>query len=200
MQTRSQIHRKRKKPLYKKWWLWLVVVLAVMFVVGGIGSMSSDTDQTSSDVKIIQSKSKTGSIVGEAKYTIISIKQEHVKKDEDNYTDAEYNFSDIKNYPSKYYRTTLNYNLKNVGDKKFDLGYTTANIVDAHGQQYTDESNSNYGLDDNSGSKVAPGNKISAEFILLSKKPIDLKTYTIELSGQYLNGDTKVGTGGTVKF
>lgn len=96
-------------------------------------------------------KPKTLSTAGMVQYTITGITEEKVENDESNYSDAEYNFSGISDFPSEYYRTEISYTLKNVGSQSLDLSTYSATILDSNNVEYGRESNDDYGIDINSG-------------------------------------------------
>lgn len=144
-------------------------------------------------------ENKTSTVVGSVQYTITKITNKKIANKKNNYTDAEYNMSDIKSLPKSYYRATINYKLKNVGKKAFDLSYYQANVIDAKNNEFTSESSSEYGFDENSNGKVNPGMSTSGSFYLISDKPIDLSTLKINVSEQSTGSDT-LGAAGVVEF
>lgn len=45
----------KKKPWYKKWWIWLIIV----FVIGAIGSLNQDEERSSNDNKNKETQTKS---------------------------------------------------------------------------------------------------------------------------------------------
>lgn len=144
-------------------------------------------------------ENKVSTVVGSTQYTITKISNKRISNKKANYTNAEYNMPDVKSLPSHYYRAAINYKLKNVGSKAFGLGYYQANVIDATGNEFNMESNTEYGFDQNSNGNVNPGVSTSGTFYLISAKPIDLSTFKINVSDQSTGSDV-VGAGGVAEF
>ncbi|WP_461214314.1 hypothetical protein [Lacticaseibacillus sp. GG6-2] len=149
-------------------------------------------------------KAKTLNTVGEAQYTIISVTQERVKQAESNYTDAEYNYSGIKSYPDHYYRAEIQYQLKNVGKKDFDLSYMGNSVTDANGMKYSFGGGATFGFDDNDNGVLKAGDSTSGSFYLLSKTKIDLSHFKVNVTDQIIDAGSDnqatVGNAGTAAY
>lgn len=186
----------------------LLASVTLLSACGSSSSSSSNSPKTEtiakkkdSNIKTIQSKSITGNTVGVMKITTTKITQEKVTKSENSKSDAEYNFDGYKTLPKHYYRTTVHYTLKNVGNKKLGLGYSDMSFVDGDGQKYTDSSDTTFGFNDCSYEDLQPNNSESDKFILITTKPINnLKTYSINTGQQNENDDTMLSEGGVIKF
>lgn len=138
--------------------------------------------------------------VGRVQYTITSVKQETVKNREENYTNAEFNFQDIKDYPKTYRRATITYKLKNVGNKPFDLSSMQNTVTDNDGNEYSDGGGDIFGFDENSNGTVKPGVSTSGKFTLLSKNKINLKSFVINVTDQFTDDDINLGGAGSAKY
>lgn len=166
----------------------------------GVGTIESSSSKASTS-KATSFKAKTLNTVGEAQYTITSLKQTKVKNKESNYTDAEYNYDGIKDYPDKYYRAEITYRLKNVGTQDFDLSAMQNSVSDAQGLEYSYSSGDVNGLDSNSNGTVKVGMTTSGTFYLLSKTEIPLEHFSINVGDQVpKNGDGIVGAAGTATY
>ncbi|ARY91251.1 MULTISPECIES: DUF4352 domain-containing protein [Lacticaseibacillus] len=144
------------------------------------------------------SKKRVLSPVGEIQYTITNITTKRVENERSNYTNAEYNFSGIKDFPSRYYRTEISYQLKNIGAKAFSLSNTSSKVLDDDGIEYTRDSTTNFGIDMNSNGKVQPGTATTGTFYLLTKTKPNVKNISINVGDQF-NGIDSVGKGGIAK-
>lgn len=166
----------------------------------GIGTKESSTSKTSS-TKTAAFTAKTLNTVGEEQYTITSVKQSKVNNKESEYTDAEYNFDGIKNYPDKYYRAEITYRLKNIGSQDFDLSYGQDSVSDAQGLEYSYVSGDVNGLNSNSNGVVKTGMTTSGTFYLISKTEIPLDHFSINVSEQIpKSGEGAVGAAGTANY
>lgn len=141
---------------------------------------------------------KTTNTVGAFQYRITTIANEKVKNIEDNYTDAEYNLDDRDSLSSYYYRTTIKYELKNVGTQPVDLSYTQSSLIGDNGTDYTFEGNvGSYGYDSLVGEgKIQPNTIKNGKFILISNDKINIKNPKINVGEQYANDDTQISEGG----
>lgn len=188
-----------------------MTLLASVTLLSACGSSSLSSSSSSkseniaknkdNNIKTIQSKSITGNTVGVMKITTTKITQERVTKSENSKTKAEYIFDGYKTLPKHYYRTTINYTLKNVGNKQLGLGSSDMSFVDGDGQKYTNSSDTTFGFNDCSYENLQPNNTESDKFILITAKPINnLKTYSISTGQQ--NGDdfTMLSEGGVINF
>ncbi|WP_057801852.1 lipoprotein [Pediococcus stilesii] len=195
--------------------LGVVTVSATLLILSGCGnknsevaSLKSENSSLKTELKSFENKSsknaakqtdKVSTTVGSVQYSISKITSEKVTNKEDNYTNAEYNMPNVKSLPKHYYRTRIDYKLKNVGKKTFDLSYYHATVIDDNGNEFNQESNSEYGFDDNSNGIVNPGTKTSGSFYLISKEPINISHFKINISEQS-DGENDVGKAGVVEF
>ncbi|WP_390409472.1 hypothetical protein [Lacticaseibacillus jixiensis] len=169
-----------------------------------ISSLKQDNASLQHQIKAASGESSstkhvTLAKVGVAQYTITGIRTEKVTNKEANYTNAEYNFDDIANFPKQYYRTTIGYQLKNVGTKPFGLGYMQAHVVDATGVEFTDSGTDTFGFNENSNGDVQPGTATTGKFILLSTTAPKLNTFKISVSEQ--RNDTEIfGPAGITQY
>lgn len=186
----------------------LVAVFLSVLLLTACGNNSNDSNESnnskSSNVsntrKVIQSKKITGNTVGLMSMTVNRIVQEKVNKNDDK-TDAEYNFQGLKSFPKEYYRTTFTYSIKNVGNDSLGLDYMSDfNLVDNDGQQFSDQSNEFYGLNEWGSSNLKPSRILSGKYIALSKSPINLSKYSFDTGEQIKNSDTTLNDGGTIDF
>lgn len=157
-------------------------------------SASNNNEQKSSNSK------KTSNIVGIVQYSITSYKQQYVINKKSNYTDAEYNDDDIKDLGKSYYRITINYQLKNTGNKPFDLSTYNATILDDNNIEFNDSSSSNFLFDDNSNEIVQPNTATVGKFILLSKESPSMNNFKINISAQYTPNNKNIGKSGVIVF
>lgn len=142
---------------------------------------------------------KTTNTVGSFQYKITTIVSEKVKNSEDNYTDAEYNLEDSDSLNSHYYRTTVKYQLKNVGTQPIDLSYGPgSSIIGDDGTDYTNEGNvGSYGFDTLlAAGKIQPNTIKNGKFILISNDKLNIKNPKINVGEQDVNEDTQVSEGG----
>lgn len=142
---------------------------------------------------------KTTNTVGSFQYKITTIVSEKVKNSEDNYTDAEYNLEDSDSLNSYYYRTTVKYQLKNVGTQPIDLSYGSgSSIIGDDGTDYTNEGNvGSYGFDTLlAAGKIQPNTIKNGKFILISNDKLNIKNPKINVGEQDVNEDTQVSEGG----
>ncbi|HBB8189368.1 TPA: DUF4352 domain-containing protein, partial [Enterococcus faecium] len=166
-----------------------------------IASQSNDTEENSESIDNA-SKEKTLPVVGILEYTISSIKTEQVTNDEDNFTNAEYNFSGIENFPEKYYRTTISYKLKNKATSPFSLSSYQASLIDGDGMEYSRTAGEYFLYDENSNSLVQPETTTSGVFYLLSKNKPNLSTFKLNASKQFTDDFTAepIGEAGTTEY
>lgn len=183
-------------------------VLAGMLLLSAFGcsnsnqSKSSSSSKASSSVTKKQAKPIKFTTVGALQYTITSIQSDKITNKKSNWTNAEYNFPGIKNYPKNYYRTTLDYTLANTSDKTVDLSFYQANVL-LDGLEYTHESNTANLFDENSNGVIQPGTKTSGKFELITKQKIKVtpKNIKINIGDQYAKGGQgdPVGTAGVAQ-
>lgn len=166
-----------------------------------ITSQSNDTEENIESIDST-SKEKTLPIVGILEYTISSIKTEQVTNDEDNFTNAEYNFNGIENFPEKYYRTTISYKLKNKATSPFSLSSHQASLIDGVGMEYSRTAGEYFLYDENSNSLVQPETTTSGAFYLLSKNKPNLSTFKLNVSKQFTDDFTAgpIGDAGTTEY
>lgn len=140
--------------------------------------------------------------VGIVEYTVTSVKTDEVENNQNNYTNAEYNFQGITNMPDKYYRTVISYQLKNTADKEFDLSTYQASIIDDDNIEYNRSSNDKYLYDENSNGLVQPGTSTTGSFYLISKDAPKITNFKISVSEQaprdYMEGD--IGEAGVAEM
>lgn len=174
-----------------------------------ISSLKAENSSLKAELKkanapVVNKEKKTLNTVGSCQYTVTGVKQEKVKNDSDNYTNAEYNFAGMDDFPKTYYRAKISYTLKNVGDKEFDLGYGEDTITDAKGIQYTDGAGDLAGFNDVATDVVKPDTLISGSFFLLSKEKMDLSHFKVNVDEKIMvadNGDQDVvSQAGTAEY
>ncbi|QFR23076.1 hypothetical protein [Schleiferilactobacillus harbinensis] len=181
---------------------------AALFSLGGCGtsqskpaSSSSKASNKATTAKRVDFKPQTLPKVGVAEYTITGISVGQVTNNKDNWTNAEYNFSGIKQFPKKYWRATISYQLKNVGTKPFDLSYQQATVIGGDNVEFTDSGSDRYGYDGNSNGLVQPGTATTGKFILLSVDKPSLGTFKINQSKQVASdGSTELGAAGVTEY
>lgn len=122
--------------------------------------------------------------VGIVEYTVTSVKTDEVENKQENYTNAEYNFQGITSMPNKYYRTVINYQLKNEGDKAFALNTYQARIIDDDNIEYTRTGADKFLYDENSNGLVQPGTSTTGSFYLISKEAPKITNFKISVSEQ----------------
>lgn len=163
-------------------------------------SQSTNTEESS---KLVGDtfKEKTLPVVGILEYTISSIKTEQVKNNQNNFTNAEYNFSRIKDFPETYYRTTISYKLKNTATVPFSLSTYQASLIDGDGMEYS-RTGEYFLYDENSNSLVQPETTTSGTFYLLSENKPNLDTFKLNVSKQYTDDYTvgPIGEAGTTEY
>jgi hypothetical protein len=166
-------------------------------------SEASKSSLKSSSAKIAKPTpkkiNKNMSKVGVAQYKINSVLSEKVTNKESNYTDAENNLSDLKQLNHSYYRVTINYQLKNTGDKPLDMSYQNTSVIDDNGQDYTMEGNSDgFCLDEGAGgSSIQSGSSTSSSFILISNHKIPVNNFKLNVGDQVDHDGNTIATGGT---
>lgn len=165
-----------------------------------LSSQSTNTEE-SSKLAGDTFKEKTLPVVGILEYTISSIKTEQVKNNQNNFTNAEYNFSRIKDFPETYYRTTISYKLKNTATVPFNLSTYQASLIDGDGMEYS-RNGTYYLYDENSNSLVQPETTTSGTFYLLSENKPNLDTFKLNVSNQSTDDYTvgPIGEAGTTEY
>lgn len=146
-----------------------------------------------------QQINKTTNVVGSFQYKILTINSEKVTNKEKNYTDAEYNLEDRDALNQTYYRTTIKYELKNVGTQPIDLSYGSgSSVIGDNGTDYSNSGNvGSYSFDTLLGEgKLQPNTIKNGKFILISNDQIELKNPKINVGEQLVNEDTVVSEGG----
>lgn len=143
---------------------------------------------------------KTSSTVGIVQYKVTGYSQKKLTNKESNYTTAEYNDEEMKTIGNSYYRTTIDYTLKNVGNRAFALSYYNAGIITDNNIEYTHTDNANYVYDSNSNADVQPGISTSGKFVLISKKAPSMKHFKINVSEQRDSSGEVIGKSGIAEF
>ncbi|WP_338209437.1 hypothetical protein [Lactiplantibacillus paraxiangfangensis] len=143
---------------------------------------------------------KTSSTVGIVQYKVTGYSQKKLINKESNYTTAENNDEEMKNIGKSYYRTTIDYTLKNVGNRAFALSYYKAGIITDDNIEYTDTDNANYVHDSNSNADVHPGISTSGKFVLISKEAPSMKHFKINVSEQCDSSGEVIGKSGIAEF
>ncbi|MGM0333978.1 DUF4352 domain-containing protein [Enterococcus sp. AZ050] len=165
-----------------------------------IDSLKTENSKLKSELKKTTNEAKNEKIkfnkVGIIEYTINSINTKQVKKSQKNFTNAEYNFSNIDDFPEKYYRTAISYELKNIGTEPFELSTYQAKIIDDNNMEYTSNSIENFGYDQNSNGTVQPNTSTTGTFYLLSKEKPQITNFKINISEQYSDSQDKLGDSG----
>lgn len=168
--------------------------------------VSSDEDAQFSSEKTASGKgittiNKTMNTVGQFQYKVLNVKDEVVKNNEDNWTDAEENMEDADSLNNHYYRTTIKYELKNVGTDSIDLSYNDASIILENGSNYTDDGNvGSYCYDSIDTDKILPNTIRSAKFILISNSKINTSNFKISVSDQCNSDGDTIADGGTASI
>ena len=85
---------------------------------------------------------------------------------------------------NKYYRTVINYQLKNEGDKAFALNTYQARIIDDDNIEYTRTGADKFLYDENSNGLVQPGTSTTGSFYLISKEAPKITNFKISVSEQ----------------
>lgn len=154
-----------------------------------IDSLKTENSKLQSELKkannITNNKKIKFSKVGIVEYTINSIETEQIQNSQENFTNAEYNFSNINNFPETYFRTAISYELKNTGTEPFELNTYQAKIIDDNDIEYIRDSIDKFGFDQNSNGLVQPNTSTTGTFYLLSKEKPSLSNFKISISEQY---------------
>ena len=123
-----------KKPVYKKWWFWLIIVLVVVAVIGGIGGAGASnngnddkgSNGNSDNNQTVNQQAYIGDTVTSGSLNFKVNKVENTKHFGSAYLgyDTEYNFILIyveveNNSDSEINLTTSNFELKK-GDSKYE--------------------------------------------------------------------------------
>lgn len=75
---------KIKKPIYKKWWFWLIIIVIILIAIGSSGSSSSNSSNDNSNNKSQTQETKSSnkvvkfseqSKVGDVKFKILKVKE-----------------------------------------------------------------------------------------------------------------------------
>lgn len=130
-------------------------------------------------------KEATLPTAGIIEYTITNISQEKLLNKEDDLRNAEYNFPGFNKFPKKYYRSLIDYKLKNTSKSILDLSTLNKALIDKHGHQFDSSSDEFFMFDENFNGLMQPKTSTSGTFTLLSKKKPNLNSFTISLDFQY---------------
>ncbi|MBQ9071422.1 MAG: hypothetical protein IJY23_08800 [Clostridia bacterium] len=115
----ENVQNKNQKPIYKKWWFWVLIVLGISLVVS---MASGDSDDGSSDDSDSSSSSSSGdksSSSGKITYETVDL-QTMLDELDSNALKAE------KNYQNKYVKVT-----EKIASFDSDGSYITIEPVDA---------------------------------------------------------------------
>lgn len=193
----------------------LLSVLLLTIILGACSSNNrdkSDTTAESSSSKIteatISDKKKdvftevTLPVGGVVEYTITNITSEEINKKDGDMTNAEYNFTGFDNFPDVYYRSLIEYKLKNTSDKPFSLSTFNKSIVDGNGNQFDFTAGEFFLLDANSNGDVQPNASASGSFYLLSKEQPNLDKFSINIDKQHSNDNdySVIGESASIEY
>nr|DAF71757.1 MAG TPA: Protein of unknown function (DUF3138) [Caudoviricetes sp.] len=172
-----------------------------------IESLKKENENLNSKLKALSTEGDTSeniifSSVGTLQYTITSIKTDEIENKQENYTNAEYNFQAIDTLPKEYYRTKINYNLKNIGNKPFSLGSYQAGILNDEDIEYTGSGSEKYLFDENSNGVIQPGTSSTGSFYLISSEPPKITNFKINISKQFSDNTEEgpIGAAGIAKM
>lgn len=142
--------------------------------VKSLKSSSSDKTKDIANSKVDLTTQKNG-IEGR----ISKVSQKFMVKNENDYTNAEYNIQG--SVPNKYYKATLSFAIKNLGDKAIDLSYGEITLTDATNQTFSLSSNEHY-LYTNSTDVIDSKATIDDKLELISESKIDLSKFKINFT------------------
>ncbi|MGX4685494.1 hypothetical protein JNUCC83_01115 [Vagococcus sp. JNUCC 83] len=132
---------------------------------------------------------------GIVEYTITNISQEKTLNKEDDIKNAEYNFPGFNKFPEKYYRSLIDYKLKNTSKSILDLSSLNKTLIDKRGHQFDSSSDEFFLFDENFNGLMQPKTSTPGTFTLLSKKKPNLNSFTISLDSQYSDGKDSIVIG-----
>lgn len=110
---------------------------------------------------------------------VSKVTQQHMVNNEEDYTNAEYNIDG--KVPDKYYKATISFSIKNLGDKEIDLSYGDITLTDATNQIFS-QSSSDHNLFTNSNDVIQPQATVDNKLELISENKIDLSKFKVNFS------------------
>jgi hypothetical protein len=154
----------RKKPLWKRWWVWLLALLAVIIVASVIGGGSSDPGGTTTGAvgsSTAESQSSEGlAKVGEPardgkfEFLVESINCDATSVGTASFThDAQGKFCIVR------------VKVTNIGDKSQTFSGSNATLIDPNGQQYAADLAAAAYMDNAESvyTPINPGNSVEAQ-------------------------------------
>lgn len=193
----------------------LSVLLLSTIILGACSSNNKDksdttTENSASETTVIVTshqkkdvfKETTLPVGGVVEYTITNITSEEINKKDGDVTNAEYNFTGFDNFPDVYFRSLIEYKLKNTSDKPLSLSSFNKSIVDGNGNQFDFTAGEFFLLDANSNGSVQPNASASGTFNLLSKEKPNLDRFSINIDRQYSNDSdhSVIGEPSTIEY
>ncbi|WP_057746534.1 hypothetical protein [Liquorilactobacillus capillatus] len=176
---------------------FFIIAATVALLSLSVGTTANAKNTKKKNFLVVKVNKSTNT-VGALKFSFSKIKNEKVKNKEVNYTDAEENMDDQDNLKKEYYRTTVYYELRNLGKEPVDLSYSLNSIIDDSGKDYSDDgSASGYGFDTLAGEKkLQPKTSKTGRFILISNHKITITKPRINVGDEYSDDENEIADGG----
>lgn len=162
-----------------------LILLSLLLMGCSNNDIKKQSSENISSVNNSPFKEATLPTAGIIEYTITNISQEKLLNKEDDLRNAEYNFPGFNKFPKKYYRSLIDYKLKNTSKSILDLSTLNKALIDKHGHQFDSSSDEFFMFDENFNGLMQPKTSTSGTFTLLSKKKPNLNSFTISLDFQY---------------
>lgn len=162
-----------------------LILLSLLLMGCSNNDIKKQSSENISSVNNSPFKEATLPTAGIIEYTITNISQEKLLNKEDDLRNAEYNFPGFNKFPEKYYRSLIDYKLKNTSKSSLDLSTLNKTLIDKSGHQFDSSSNEFFMFDENFNGLMQPQTSTSGTFTLLSKKKSNLNSFTISLDFQY---------------
>lgn len=145
---------------------------------------------------------KTTSAVGPLQFQIKDIKYEQKIKPKKPNNDALYNMDNYASLNHTYYQVTVNYEIRNNGDKPIDTDSTLWSPTDDNGAEFQDNGSADsYVYDTGAGAgKVAPKSHRTATLYMISNKKFTVNNLKFNVDEIWQNDDTKIGDGGVAQL
>ena len=145
---------------------------------------------------------KTTNSVGPLQFKVKTVKYQKLKKTKEPSNDALYNMDNYKSLGKYYYQVTINYEVRNNGDKPVDPQITLWTPVDDNGTEYQDNGSADSYFYDTvtGGSKIAAKQHRAGTIYMISNEKFSVQNLKFNVGDIFANDDEQIGDSGVAQL
>lgn len=145
---------------------------------------------------------KTTSSVGPLQFNIKTIKYEQLTKKKQPNNDALYNMDNYASLHKHYYQVTINYEVRNNGDKPVDPQLTLWTPTDDNGTEFQDNGSADSYFYDTvtGGSKITPKAHRAGTIYMISNNKFSVNNLKLNVGDIFANDDEQIGDSGVAQL